>query len=208
MVQDYVDFTNEILTKYSFFKDGSFLQLYIKRIKVNVFYSILISTLLDATLTLLWRSVRVALLCRYTAATLPLHCRYTAATLPLHCRYTAATLPLHCRYTAATLPLHCRYTAATLPLHCTIVWQADVGFSKNSIFQHPNAQKKKNILISEKNCLKILAPIISPLCALPLHCHYSATTLPLPWRYSDTLWLCLWCYLTYKWYKWQNIWSI
>ena len=35
MAQDYVDFTNDILQKYSFFKDGSFVKLFIKRIKVN-----------------------------------------------------------------------------------------------------------------------------------------------------------------------------
>ena len=35
MAQDYVDFTNDILRKYSFFKDGSFVKLFIKRIKVN-----------------------------------------------------------------------------------------------------------------------------------------------------------------------------
>ena len=35
MAQEYVDFTNDILQKYSFFKDGSFVKLFIKRIKVN-----------------------------------------------------------------------------------------------------------------------------------------------------------------------------
>jgi len=34
MAQDYVDFTNDILQKYSFFKDGSFVKLFIKRIKI------------------------------------------------------------------------------------------------------------------------------------------------------------------------------
>lgn len=33
LVQEYVDFTNQILKKYSFFKDGSFVQLYVQKIK-------------------------------------------------------------------------------------------------------------------------------------------------------------------------------
>ena len=34
LAKEYVDFTNDILQKYSFFKDGSFVKLFIKRIKV------------------------------------------------------------------------------------------------------------------------------------------------------------------------------
>ena len=33
LVKDYIDFTNDILAKYSFSRDGSILQLYIKRIR-------------------------------------------------------------------------------------------------------------------------------------------------------------------------------
>merc|ERR1712018_781752 len=34
LAKEYVDFTNDILQKYSFFKDGSFVKLFIKRIKI------------------------------------------------------------------------------------------------------------------------------------------------------------------------------
>ena len=37
LVNEYVDFTNEIMKKYSFSQDGSQLQFYIKRIKVTIF---------------------------------------------------------------------------------------------------------------------------------------------------------------------------
>lgn len=33
LVQEYVDFTNQILRKYSFFKDGSFVELYVRKIR-------------------------------------------------------------------------------------------------------------------------------------------------------------------------------
>ena len=40
LATEYVDFTNDILQKYSFFKDGSFVKLFIERIKVSFLSSI------------------------------------------------------------------------------------------------------------------------------------------------------------------------